>query len=126
MTKTTGSHLQETDCLKIEQLFDELSDTVGALTAILELATAKKGEGDSRFVELAKDASERGVLVLKKQLWHWSGVRSLGAQESSLKSPETIIKALQAEIHKTREKGSSSSGPGSNGRSRNDRFSKTL
>src|ERR1700674_5085502 len=96
--------MDEPDCQEFERLFDELLDNVGAVTLILDCALSENAHAHAptRFVNLAREASARGALTVKKLLWLWSGLRRHDGEEKTLRSPEAIVEALKAEIRKTK------------------------
>lgn len=97
--------MDEPDCQEIERLLAELLDNIGAVTLILDCALSENAHARTRFVKLAREASARGALTLKKLLWHWSGLRKHDGEEKTLLSPEAIVEALKAEIRKTKAPG---------------------
>jgi hypothetical protein len=76
-------------CSEIERLFEELVESVGMLLPMLELACTTKSQD---YLQLARETSARGTLVLKMLLWQWAGLRNLAHEQASALEVDEIRK----------------------------------
>ncbi len=102
MAMENGFLLDEVECQLFDKIIAELLQNVGAVSALLDCAAAAvQPENHERFLRLAREASAKGTLTLKKLLWQWSGARRHALEGKALRSSEATIEALNADFQKT-------------------------
>lgn len=85
------------DCADLGRLFSELSDTVGMLLPMLQLASMPEGGRKARATAMALETCARASLVTKKLLWKWSGLCGWANEETGLRSRAELLMQMRVE-----------------------------
>lgn len=93
-----GVSLSASDCREVEELFDQLLNTIGNVLPILELASVSDDTRHKRLVGLARETSARAFFDLKRLLWKWGGLRERGTEESRLRNTNELFKEFYTEL----------------------------
>jgi hypothetical protein len=90
-----GMRLDARKCSEIETMIEELVETVGMLLPMLEIACRTEGDHRMDCLQLAKETSARGTVVIKMLLWQWNGLRNLAHEEAGLIRADELRKEFQ-------------------------------